>query len=412
MTVFSRSSHASNAAGLSGGRAPSPPGLSEWLAAPPDAAQAKRPTPWWAMIASALLGGALSYVVITMALDAELLRALVAMPPLQAAGFAAVALVLVWLALLAHEAGHLWGGVWGDLRPVLLLGGPLRLSFEGRAMRVGYNPELSTWGGLAVAVPQGEEVGRRAVALMVAGGPCASLLLALTAWWMPADGVMVRGWWSFLALISGAIAVGTLLPMSLGGYVSDGRQLLQVWRGSPDSVHRLQLAALMGQAMAGLRPGQWPVRTLQTVVEHAQDPILRTSALLMWAQGEDDAHATPIINDQHPALRAFEALALDLHHGGLAHYPTAFRPALCLPVATFLGQRVGDAAAAGAWLKAAEGGIAEPWERLHANAALAWAEGDPLKARALADQALQALGGQRVDGTRAMARDRLRMLRP
>lgn len=382
------------------------------LAEPPSAASARSPTSWWAMVVSAGLGGGLSYVGISMAMDVELARGLVGLPPMQALGFAAGLLLVVWLSLLVHEAGHLLGGWLGNLRPLLLLAGPLRMDLEGGAVRLRYNREASTWGGLAVAVPRQQEVGRTTVALMVAGGPAASVGLALCAWLVPAQGLMVQGWLGFVVLISGAIAVGTLLPMTMGGYVSDGGQLLQLWRGSSDSIHRLQLAAVLGLSAASRRPRDWPLASLSEVAVNAQAPVLRTSALMLCAQHADDGHPEPVEDERHPAYRAFLALAMDLHQGGLAHCPTAFRTAVVLPVAVFLGQRLGDAPAAAAWLKAAEGGFAEPWERQHAQAALAWAQGDVVRAAVLSDQALKVLGERLTDGAKIMARERLLAMRP
>ena len=54
------------------------------LAEPPSAASARSPTSWWAMVVSAGLGGGLSYVGISMAMDVELARGLVGLPPMQA----------------------------------------------------------------------------------------------------------------------------------------------------------------------------------------------------------------------------------------------------------------------------------------------------------------------------------------
>ena len=133
---------------------------------------------------------------------------------------------------------------------------------------------------------------------------------------------------------------------------------------------------------------------------------------MLCAQHADDGHPEPVEDERHPAYRAFLALAMDLHQGGLAHCPTAFRAAVVLPVAVFLGQRLGDAPAAAAWLKAAEGGFAEPWERQHAQAALAWAQGDVVRAAVLSDQALKVLGERLTDGAKIMARERLLAMRP
>lgn len=384
-------------------RQPLPP----CLAAPPAIKDTKPPSSWPVLVSSALLGGAISYAAITWALDAQTVRELMTLAPLHMAMLLVGGVLMVWLALLVHEAGHLLGGWFGGLRPFLLLAGPLRMEFEAGAFKLRWNRDASTWGGLAVALPKGPDVGRRAVALMVVGGPAASLLLAVAAWATPGPGILSGSLLGILCLISGAIGVGTLLPMSMGGYVSDGGQLLQWLRGSPDSAHRLKLAAVLGLNQAGRRPRDWPLAPLKEVAEQAHAPQLRTSALLLWAQCEDDRNPQTVMDDQHPAYRAFVALARDLHAGGLVQLPTAFRSDIMLPISIFLAQRLGQASAARDWLQAYPGAQSSRWEQHHAKAALAWAQGDTSQAQAEALRALEGLPVEGSDGVKAMARERL-----
>jgi hypothetical protein len=172
-------------------------------------------------------------------------------------------LPLVWLlVVLAHEFGHLLGGRLAGMKPMMLFAGPLHFEFGADRLRLKLNRVKSTWGGLAACAP-GPSAGRHGYALLVVGGPLASFVLAAVA--IPA-GFALGGWWGGWLFATGAISMliclVTLLPVRAGGFMSDGGQLLGLWRGDRESGARLALSSLMAQSYAGTRPrlGSRPAR--------------------------------------------------------------------------------------------------------------------------------------------------------
>jgi hypothetical protein len=73
----------------------------------------------------------------------------------------------------------------------------------------------------------------------------------------------------------------------------------------------------------------------------------------------------------------------------------------------WLGQGLRRADEAAAWLAAAQGGVADDHERLHAEAAVAWAQGRAGEARAKAEAAIAALPKTTDPGAAVAAREAL-----
>ena len=156
----------------------------------------------------------------------------------------------LFVAIGVHEGGHLLGGRLAGFRAYFLLVGPLRLERTVQGWRVGVNGRLSTWGGLAAAAPSDGRRLRHRMALYVAGGPGASLLLGvlclLGALLLHATDVgglaqsegtvSLAVGLAFLALAilgAGSVLLGvvTLIPGRSGGMYTDGGRLLRLVRG-------------------------------------------------------------------------------------------------------------------------------------------------------------------------------------
>jgi hypothetical protein len=376
----------------------------------------------WVYALSAVVGGLLSYLVLTAVQNTDLAKEALRLSGMHAAGFALVVVFMVWVAILLHEAGHLLGARLGRLRPLLLMAGPLWIHFEDRRRpQIRLNRTASTWGGLTVVLPQVQQ-GRQeqqasawqpgAMALMVAGGPLVSLatgVVAMAAAVALGSGIAALTLAS-LSLISALIGVGTLMPMSGAGYHSDGANLWQLFRRDPEVGHRLTLACVAASAYCGTRPRDWPIDVLQAVAAHTRSNMTRASALLLRAQALDDAHPAVTNDPEHPALLAYAECAEVLHAGGFAACPAAFRSAIALAVGLFIAQRLTCASAAAAWIQAGQGGVVPVHDRLHAQAALAWAQGDLTGAREGAGKAVSMLRSATSNGVERMTLDRLREL--
>ena len=78
-----------------------------------------------------------------------------------------------------HEWGHILGGQLSGFRFAMLVVGPLQVLRDGDRIVVGLNKNMSLVGGVASAVPTGNERDiQGAMMRLVAGGPVASLVLA------------------------------------------------------------------------------------------------------------------------------------------------------------------------------------------------------------------------------------------
>lgn len=88
---------------------------------------------------------------------------------------------------------------------------------------------------------------RLRAAWCIAGGPIASLALALVAAWVT-GGFSLRGFSGLVAVLSAAIFIGTVQPFAGTGrgIPSDGARLLDLIRGSPNAAAVAALLALEG----------------------------------------------------------------------------------------------------------------------------------------------------------------------
>lgn len=336
------------------------------------------------LVASLAAGGVVG------ALAVNLMRWLGGLTPRDGAVGLGVLLAALPLSLFAavavHEAGHLLGARLAGWTPHRLYVGPLRLDFGPRGLRARWNRDAGTWGGLAMALPSPGASDPRAFAALVAGGPLASVALAaLAAAAAPWAGPYAGGALTVLALLSAVIALATLVPTRAGGFRSDGSQLLGLWRGEPDLVHRMTLAGVMGHSQAGLRPRDWPRAPLQAALARATDPALRAVAALMLHQADRDS------GDATAADTSARTLAAELRAGGLAAFPAPFRDGLVLPLVIHLAGVGGDLAGARAWRTAAGRAASDPTQQAEADAALAAAEGRHGVARERAHWALARL---------------------
>lgn len=280
---------------------------------------------------------------------------------------------LVWLpiawfvAVAVHEAGHLFAGVRTGMTPVLYVVGPLRVSRDGDRMRVGLNTNFAAWGGLAASVPRDTDRFAQRMSWVVAGGPLASFAFALAcavlARWAAQQAPFAITSLSSFALVSAAIGVATLLPMTVGGFPSDGAQLLAYRRGEAKVELRGLLLALAGAGMAGTRPRDLDRALIErglalegTRLE--QLSLLSTAASAAVDRGDD---ATPLYADI--ARRWYD-------------YPDGFRQVLALWLAWYVAARRGDAALAGEWLERGKGGLVDGALRELAEAAVASLAGD------------------------------------
>jgi hypothetical protein len=169
-------------------------------------------------------------------------------------------LVIGW-----HELGHVVGGWYSGFRLMLFAVGPLKIERVWGRLQVRFNRSPQMWGGLAATAPldgvaRDAAFMRWALVRIVAGGPLFSLLGAAGAGavllfvnWQTQAGLLI----AMVGVMSLLIGVVTLMPLSTGGYRSDGARLLQMLRGGAEADRWANLSILSGLAMTS-RPRDWP----------------------------------------------------------------------------------------------------------------------------------------------------------
>lgn len=220
-------------------------------------------------------------------------------------------LSLVWtvpigvLVVVAHECGHVAGGLLVGWSFRLLFIGPVRIVRVRGRLRAEWHRLSYLHGGAALVTPRRWETARqfrRHRCWVVVGGPLASLLLACLAALsvrarsspgvdIPHASLSVQ-FQAFTAFLSLMIGVGTLLPFRMGhGMRSDGLRLVRLLRVPTSATGRAELDAEDHRLQAlltalYLRPREWPDELV------AQLSTLRGSEglVMQYYRALDQAH--------------------------------------------------------------------------------------------------------------------------
>ena len=160
--------------------------------------------------------------------------------------------------LAFHETGHVLAGKLVGFRFTLFIVGPFKVHSTESGIHFGLNRSLMLAGGLGGAAPTDSRNLPSRTMAYVAGGPAASLLLAISAlgllYVVPTSiGIVL----SIIAMSSFFIGIVTLIPTRMGGLVSDGARLLMLRRSGPEAERWCAIAAVGGASMAGKRPRDW-----------------------------------------------------------------------------------------------------------------------------------------------------------
>ena len=197
-----------------------------------------------------------------------------------------LAVLWLWVAfiltILIHEGGHWLGSRYANLQCLAVAVLWLHLERPGLRWQLRLKKQRSGTLGQVIAIPDKFEQLRQRMALFIAAGPAASLLvgvLLLALGWVlrkPYQAELVPGSFGhylgaeLLFLVGvGSISIGllNLLPFTTPqGNMSDGERLRRLRRPGPaadQEVNRWQLASLVHQ---GLRPRDWPTELLTALL--------------------------------------------------------------------------------------------------------------------------------------------------
>jgi hypothetical protein len=372
---------------------------------------AARKTPLRAVIGAAavgIVGAAFGYGVITLFLksSAQSARPSSGLPLVDAFLAMLLTLVAMNVVLGIHEWGHVLGGQLSGFRFAMLVVGPLQVLREGDRIVVGLNKNMSLVGGVASAVPTGNERDiQGAMMRLVSGGPVASLVLAFLAGlpFLAAKLFSIPAPHGFLALFLGAtcaasflIFVGTAIPYHANHFYSDGARVLMLRKRGKEGERWCALAILAGAMMNSTRPRDLKAEYIQSALAMPDKTVDDLSAHILsyqWALDSGNVEEAQCY--------------LDYAATYLESYPEAFRPLVAIEVAYMEGVHKHNAEETEKWLTlAGKSAFVEPPTRLRAEAALALALDDATTAKEKATEALSVLEKKpRLNGSEQMERD-------
>lgn len=197
-----------------------------------------------------------------------------------------ISLILsIFLVLLIHELGHVLGGLAYGNRFALLIAGPLKVENENGKLKWGINRNLGAFGGLAMTIPTNTDNFKARRTTTVAAGPGASLLLALLAlapvFLLPLHALpsYFRFFLLCLGFLSFTIFVVTIIPMQSGGFMSDGAQLINIYRNNPTANRYEALLQLVAELQQGKRPKDISEEQIEKITSLGYDDTFGLSGL-------------------------------------------------------------------------------------------------------------------------------------
>lgn len=372
---------------------------------------ASRKIPLRAVIGAAtigIVGAAFGYGVVALFLKSspQAARPSSGLPLVDAVLAMLLTLVAMNVVLGVHEWGHVLGGQLSGFRFAMLVVGPLQVLREGDRIVVGLNKNMSLVGGVASAVPTGNERDiQGAMMRLVAGGPLASLVLAFLAGlpFLAAKLFSTPAPHGLLALFLGATCAasflifwGTAIPYHANHFHSDGARVLMLRKRGKEGERWCALAILAGAMMNDTRPRDLNTDYLKSALALPDKTVDDLSAHVLAYQWALDS------GNVEEAQRCLDYAATNLES-----YPEAFRPLVAIEVAYMEGTYKHNAEEAQKWLTlAGKSAFVELPTRLRAEAALALAQDDFKIAQEKATEAILFMEKKsRLSGSEQMERD-------
>ncbi len=172
-----------------------------------------------------------------------------------------------------HELGHVTAGLLMKFEFKSITVGPFMWEKQQHGIKFRWNKNVNTSGGLALCLPVGAENLSKRFAVYAAGGPLASIVLAIVTFLLSrlavggaTDGntaTLVMQWLLMeICLLSAIIAVATLIPIHTGGFSSDGARIFNLLKGGDVTRFELLILKLMSAATSGLRPALYNIDDL------------------------------------------------------------------------------------------------------------------------------------------------------
>ena len=228
-------------------------------------------------------------------------------------------------------------------------------------------------------------------AVMIAGGPFASLVLAVAALWAaaqltaapaPISAIRAIAQHQLLgtAALSLLIFLSSALPFGVGGFKSDGKRVYELLQGGPHSEQEAAMLVLTTAGLAGQRPSGYDPTLVAKAVSLRDGSLFdlygHMTAYYYHADRQDWARAQSCLDH---VLTGRDILA------------PFIRDTLHCEYAWLLAELTGEAAIARAWLEGAGRLDFDPATRMRAEAAVLLAEGKREEAATKSREAIHAL---------------------
>jgi hypothetical protein len=293
-----------------------------------------------------------------------------------------------FLALLAHETGHLAGGLSAGFRFQMLTVGLMTIVREGGRIRFRWNLDWKLMGGIASALPAPGCDVRRGAMRLVLGGPLASVALAAVL--LPAVPFLPRPWKAAPAMAGATsllVGIVTMIPGKTGGFLTDGARFLQLRRGGREAERWLALSTAIAASQSELRPREWPLGAVdgEEWMDGSIDAIALAS-MLYWRDLDR--------GDAAGARRWMDAML-----AGAEETPEPMRSAIYLEAAIPDGRVYLERVKPSPLLPA--------WGLARSEAFVLAAEGRGAEAAARRDEALRLLDREMPSGMTAFVREQL-----
>jgi hypothetical protein len=300
-----------------------------------------------------------------------------------------------------HEFGHILGGWLVGGRFLLWQVGPVMVRRTPAGVRLGRNRGTTFGGGLAACIPRDPaRLTPRRAAVMIVGGPVASLLLAFGAYWaagglvagansLPAIRALGQTVMVFTSAMSFLLFLLTVAPYAAGGFKSDGRRVFELLRGGPGSQQEAAMLVLSAARLAGVRPAENDPKLVALAVS------LKDGSLFD-RYGHMNAYYHYADRGDWPAAQSH----LDYAVAGGHQLAPFVRDALRCEYAWLLATQAHDATSARVWLAPVRKLDFEPATLARAEAAVLLAEGRTADALAKAREALKLLDQESLSPVR------------
>lgn len=186
-----------------------------------------------------------------------------------------------FLVIGIHEAGHALAGIWVKFDFTMYVVGPFMWTKENNQWHFHWNKNVNTAGGLVLCLPTNSEDLPKRFSMYAAGGPIASLLLAMVAYGLfrlfSIDGFPTQNPQQLLAVscmviafLSGVIFLVTAIPMHMGGFSTDGARILRFAKGGESARFEILILTIFTTSTSGARPRLWNEADLTEALTLAQ----------------------------------------------------------------------------------------------------------------------------------------------